>query len=210
VRKMRDERADTPGAANTIVRMLKLVLNFGVEEEWIEANPAAKMKLLRVGEWRAWTDEECAAFEARWPAGTMKRRAYALALFTGQRKSDLVLMARAHRKGGTIRIVQGKTGEELWIPEHRELSAELARYCRSHELADDIAGQGVRPGLFWGVVWRCHRSSRSAGGLRLARTTQDRGAPSGRSRLQRGADQSDNRARDESHGGPLHQGRQST
>jgi hypothetical protein len=63
VRKMRDERTDTPGAANTIVRMLKLVLNFAVEEEWIESNPAARMKLLKVGEWRAWSDEECAAFE---------------------------------------------------------------------------------------------------------------------------------------------------
>jgi hypothetical protein len=36
---MRDARADAPGAANTIVRMLKLLLNFAVEEEWIEANP---------------------------------------------------------------------------------------------------------------------------------------------------------------------------
>ena len=97
---MRDERADTPGAANTIVRMLKIVLNFAVEEEWIESSPAAKMSLLKVGEWRAWTDEECAAFEARWPLGTMERRAYALAIYTGQRKSDLVLMTRAHRKDG--------------------------------------------------------------------------------------------------------------
>ena len=118
--------ADTPGAANTIVRMLKLLLNFAVEDGLIAANPAAKMKLLKVGEWRAWTDEECAAFEARWPDGTMERRAYRLAIFTGQRKGDLVLMTRAHRKDGAIRVVQGKTGEDLWIPEHRELSAELA------------------------------------------------------------------------------------
>jgi integrase len=127
VRKMRDDRADTPGAANTIVRMLKLLLNFAIEEEWIEANPVAKMKLLPVGEWRAWTDEECAAFEARWPPGTMERRAYALALYTGQRKSGLVRMARAHRRVGMIRVLQGKTGEELWIPEHRELAGELGR-----------------------------------------------------------------------------------
>ena len=33
----------------------------------------------------AWTDEECAAFEARWPAGGIQRRAYLLAKFTGQR-----------------------------------------------------------------------------------------------------------------------------
>jgi len=76
---MRDERAKTPGAANTIVRMLKLLLKFAVSEEWIEHSPAAGMELLKVGEWRAWTDEECKRFEARWAPGTMERRAYALA-----------------------------------------------------------------------------------------------------------------------------------
>jgi integrase len=125
VRQIRDARADTPGAANTVLRMLKLLLNFAVDDGIIKANPAAKMRLLKVGEWRAWTDEECAAFEARWPTGSMQRRAYALALYTGQRKSDLVAMSRAHRKDGAIRVVQGKTGAELWIPEHRNLTAEL-------------------------------------------------------------------------------------
>jgi hypothetical protein len=41
-------------------------------------------------------------------------------------------MARAHRKNGAIRVVQGKTGEELWIPEHRDLAAELARGITGH------------------------------------------------------------------------------
>src|SRR5262249_14964832 len=94
VRQMRDVKAATPGAANTILRMLKILLNFAVDEEWIEASPAAKMKELKVGEWRAWTDQECATFEMRWTPGTMERRAYSLALYTGQRLSDLVAMTR--------------------------------------------------------------------------------------------------------------------
>jgi hypothetical protein len=40
--------------------------------------------------------------------------------------------ARAHRKGGMIRVVQSKTGEELCIPEHKELSAELGRGVVPH------------------------------------------------------------------------------
>jgi integrase len=127
IRQIRDERAETPGAANTILRMLKLVLNFAVDEELIEANPAAKMKELKVGEWRAWTDEDCAQFEERWAPGTMQRRAYALALYTGQRKQDQITRTRTHRRDGGIWVVQSKTDEELWIPEHRELTAELAR-----------------------------------------------------------------------------------
>src|SRR5262245_17001184 len=80
IRKMRDERADTPGAANTIVRTLKLLLNFAVDGEWIEANPANKLGLLKIDEWRAWEDKECEQFEARWAPGTMERRAYSLAI----------------------------------------------------------------------------------------------------------------------------------
>lgn len=80
IRRMRDERADTPGQ-----------LNFAFDDELIPANPALRMRLFKTGEWRAWTDDECSAFEGRWPPGTMERRAYALALYTGQRKSDLVL-----------------------------------------------------------------------------------------------------------------------
>jgi integrase len=149
VRRIRGERAETPGAANTIVRMLKIVLNFAVDEEWIPYSPAAKMKLLKVGEWRAWTDAECAAFEARWEPGSMERRAYALALYTGQRKSDLVLMARAQRKGGVIRVVQGKTGEEMWVPEHRELMSELARGPQEHiSLLTTSQGKAFEPVYF--------------------------------------------------------------
>jgi hypothetical protein len=56
----------------------------------------------------------------------MRRRAYLLARYTGQRCGDIANMTMAHRKGGSIRVVQQKTGAELWIREHRELAAELA------------------------------------------------------------------------------------
>jgi hypothetical protein len=85
---MRDARGDTPGAANNVLRLLKIVLNFAVEEELIEVNPAARIKELKGGEYRSWTDDECATFEKRWDASTMQRRAYALALNTGQRKAE--------------------------------------------------------------------------------------------------------------------------
>lgn len=127
VRRMRDEKAETPGAANTILRMMKILLNFAVDDELIESSPAAGVKELKVGEWRAWTDDECTKFEKRWAPGTMQRRAYALALYTGQRLSDQVTRTRDHRSDGGIWVVQSKTNEELWLPEHSELTAELAR-----------------------------------------------------------------------------------
>jgi len=42
VRKMRDEKADTPGAANTVLRMLKILLNFAVEDGLIAGSPGGE------------------------------------------------------------------------------------------------------------------------------------------------------------------------
>ena len=53
-------------------------------EEWIEASPAAGMQELNVGEWRAWTDEECKQFEARWaPCASLSTPASARATLSG-------------------------------------------------------------------------------------------------------------------------------
>jgi hypothetical protein len=58
-------RPGTDEATNSIVRMLKLLFNFAVDEEWIKVNPLARMSF-KIGKWRARTDEEeCKQFEAR-------------------------------------------------------------------------------------------------------------------------------------------------
>lgn len=125
IRRIRDARAETPGAANNVLRMMKIICNFAVEDGIIPHSPAANMKELKVGEWRAWTDDELEAFESRWKPVTMQ-----LALYTGQRKGDLVAMMWAHRKDDRIRVIQGKTDAELWVPEHPELTDELDRASR--------------------------------------------------------------------------------
>ena len=74
----------------------------------------------------------------------MQRRAYMLAKFTGQRCGDLAHMTRAHRRDGAIRVVQQKTGAELWIPEHRELAAELATGIEHMSLLINADGALIR------------------------------------------------------------------
>jgi integrase len=81
---------------------------------------------LPLGEYRSWTDDELAAFEAKWPLGTRERLAYALALYTGQRKGDLLRMTWGHVEGDWIRVAQQKTGKRLRVPMHPELKAVLA------------------------------------------------------------------------------------
>ena len=127
IKQWRDARNEKPGMANMTVKVVRVLLAYAVENEYRRDNPATRIKLFKLGEHRAWTDEECTAFEARWPAQSMQRRAYLLAKFTGQRCGDIASMTRAHRKEGAIRVVQQKTGAELWIHEHRDLTAELVR-----------------------------------------------------------------------------------
>ena len=102
VRQIRDEKADTPGAANNVLRMLKILLNFAVEDDLIEASPAAKFKELRVGEWRAWTDNECPGFEKRWAPGTMQRRAYVARALHRLAQAGSDHADRNHRRDGGI------------------------------------------------------------------------------------------------------------
>jgi integrase len=126
VRQWRDARGDTPGIANMVVKVVRLLLSYAVDAEYRRDNPALRIKLFKLGEYRAWSDEECVAFERRWQPGTMQRRAYALAKYTGQRCGDLARMTRAHCKDVSIRVVQQKTGTELWIRQHQDLTAELS------------------------------------------------------------------------------------
>ena len=107
----------------------------------------------------------------------MQRRAYVLALYTGQRRSDLVRMTRAHRKNGLLHVsAQEKTGEELWIPEHQELSAELARGDLAHM---SLLTTSRRPRLRSSLLRRWFAEAIEAAGLpqrlRAARAAQDGG-----------------------------------
>lgn len=120
-----DELAGRPGTANNMLRCMKILMNFAVDRGWRSDQPLARVKELKGGEFRAWTAEEHAKFKAVWPLGTMQRRAYALALHTGQRKADLVNMPVRARLVGFITLTQRKTDTPLSIPESAELTAEL-------------------------------------------------------------------------------------
>lgn len=133
--KWRDGMADKPGAANKMMRVLKIFLNFAVERGLRPDNPANGIKLLKAGHFRSWTDSELAAFEARWPLGTLERTGYALALYTAQRREDLARMKWQDIAGEVILVRQSKTGAELQIHMHPELRKVLSAVHPHHEAA---------------------------------------------------------------------------
>jgi integrase len=88
-------------------------------------DPTRDVKAIRVKTrgFHSWTEAEIEQFETRHPIGSRARLAFALLLYTGQRRSDVVCMGRQHTRGGVLEVRQQKTGIELSIPVHSNLQA---------------------------------------------------------------------------------------
>jgi integrase len=124
--------ADRPGAALTILKMLRILIRHAIDIGWLKHDPSLGIKRPKTHEIRSWTDAEIKAFEERWPIGTKQRLAFALMLYTGQRRSDVHRMTWTDVSGATIRVVQQKTGRKLAIPLHFELLTMLSTADRDH------------------------------------------------------------------------------
>jgi integrase len=110
IRKWRDARAETPEAANGLVKALRQVFGWAVEAEEADRNPAKDVAYLKNGSQghHSWTLEEVEQYEAAHPIGTSARLALALLLYTGQRRSDIVLFGKEHLKNGWLKFTQQK------------------------------------------------------------------------------------------------------
>lgn len=127
IRRMLDERAATPGAANNYLKSLRTLMTFAVQRGWRRDNPTTTVRRVktRPGGYRAWTESDIALFAARWPSGSKPRLALALLLYTAQRRADVIAMGRQHIRDGRIYLRQQKTGTALAIPIHPDLAREL-------------------------------------------------------------------------------------
>ena len=90
-------KADTPEAANNLLKVLRVILGYAVSVGMIASNPAAGVKKYRSrGEgFHSWSEDEIAQFEERHEIGSRTRLAFALLLYTAQRRSDVVRMGLA-------------------------------------------------------------------------------------------------------------------
>ena len=92
LRMRRDEMMKTPAAANTMLKTMRQLFRFAVRYDLHDTNPAAQVEYLTTSAegYHSWTLDEIAAYEKAHPFSSMARLALALALYTGQRRSDLV------------------------------------------------------------------------------------------------------------------------
>jgi integrase len=126
--------ADKPEAANMLRRVLRAMMKCAVDIGMRADDPTRDVKALqsKTDGFHSWTEEEIEQFEARHPAGTRARLAFALLLYTGQRRSDVVRMGRQHIRDGFISVRQQKTGVELAIPLHPDLLELLSETPRDN------------------------------------------------------------------------------
>src|SRR5262245_14033404 len=111
--------AKRPGAALSILKMLRVLIRHAIEIGWLKHDPSFGIKRPKTNEIRSWTEAEITVFEKHWPIGTKQRLGFALMLYTGQRRSDVHRMTWTDVNEGTIRVAQQKTGRKLTIPLHR-------------------------------------------------------------------------------------------
>jgi Phage integrase family len=127
---LRDKHRETPAAANGMLRVLSVLISWGVPRGFRSDNPCTHVRKLKIGEgWVAWPWEMIELVREVGPAWMW--RATALALFTGQRQGDVLQMTWGAVKGGLVEVRQEKTGRRLVIPAHQGLLAVLAEVPRN-------------------------------------------------------------------------------
>ena len=122
---LRDKFADTPAAANNLLRCLSAMVSWSVLRGWRSDNPCLIVpKLNRSVPYAPWpwsTIEilrERAPLELWWAA--------AIALYSGQRQGDVLRMKWSDIRDNLMSVVQEKTGTHLEVQVHRNLAAVLA------------------------------------------------------------------------------------
>lgn len=116
-----------PHAGNTFRKVMSQMFAWALSVDLVEVNPvvgSTKHKVKSAG-FHTWTLDEVARFHARWPVGTRERLCMDLGLFTGLRRSDLVVLGRQHVKGGVISIATEKTGTVVHVPVFSLLKASI-------------------------------------------------------------------------------------
>lgn len=132
---MRDKLYDAPGKCREALSTLNNILKLAYDRGWVEQNVAAKVGELPPSKAiERWQQDELDLFLSTAPWHL--KNAMMLALYTGQRRSDLVKIRWPDYDGATIHVTQKKTGTELWIPVHPKLKQHLAVMALQEPIGD--------------------------------------------------------------------------
>jgi integrase len=167
--RWRDSMAGSPRQADYAVQVLKALLSWGERRGLIEDNRAKGVgKLYRNDRRdRSWSEDQISAFLDKAPEPL--RRALILALETGQRQADLLVLPWSAVKGDRIELRQRKTGVSVAVSisptlravldEARATTRSTTILTRADGLPWDRKGNGFR------AAWRAACKAAGVSGL---------------------------------------------
>jgi integrase len=132
--KLMANRAEKPESANGLRKVVRAMMKHAVDIGLREDDPTRDVKAIRVKSdgYHSWTEPEIDQFLACHGPGTRARLAFALLLYTGQRRGDVIRIGRQHIRDGVLHVRQQKTGIELAIPIHPALAEIIAKTPADH------------------------------------------------------------------------------
>lgn len=164
----------SPSGALTDYKMMRPAFQWMRENGLIAADPMEQVKrpkVKRTDGYDPFSVEDIEKFRARWPVGTTQRLAFDLALYTGQRRADLVRLGWQHVRGGVLEVHQSKTGATAYVPMTPELRAALAPTEARMTFLLTAYGRPFSPaglGNLFGAACRAAGVDKSLHGLRKA------------------------------------------
>jgi integrase len=117
-----------PHAARSWLKSFRHFIQWCLDRKLASVDPTfgIRVKAPKSDGHHTWSEDEIAQFEAHWPIGSKPRLALALALFTAQRRGDIIKLGRQHIRDNVLTMRQKKTGATLAIPVHHELAKIIA------------------------------------------------------------------------------------
>lgn len=138
IRARHDEMMDAPEAANGMIKAVRQLYKFAVRYDHHDSNPAQSIEYLsgNAEGFHSWSLAEIEQFEDMHPVGSMARLALALALYTGQRRADIVQFGRQHVRDGWLIFTQNKGRNRHPVRMEIPIMPELQRIFDATQTGD--------------------------------------------------------------------------
>ena len=111
-----ERRKRTPSQARNFLDAMRGLFEWAAGAEHVRTDPTLGVKAPprpKTDGFIAWTEENVAAYQARWPLGTRQRVWLDVLLYSGLRRGDVVRYGRPHVRSGIGRIKTEKSGHTV-------------------------------------------------------------------------------------------------
>lgn len=113
-----DRRVETPSAARNFLDTMRGLFQWAKGRRHVRVDPTAGLKApkrRKSSGFEAWTHEDIAKYQKKYPIGTHERVWLDVLLYTGLRRGDAALVGPGHVQDGVVTIATEKSGETVVV-----------------------------------------------------------------------------------------------